>query len=102
MKSQILKKLLLEAIDEIKEIEVLKQRISDLVDIYTIPEIYTQKESTQTTYGEICSCNPKNGGSGICGCTIGNTIVSRPLKSNFYYTNTTTINTLKDENKTNS
>lgn len=28
-----------------------------------------------TTYGDICSCNPKNGGSGICGCAIGNKVI---------------------------
>lgn len=28
-------------------------------------------------YSEICSCNPKNGGSGMCGCTIGNTLVPK-------------------------
>ena len=26
-------------------------------------------------YFEKCSCNPDNGGSGLCGCTIGQTIV---------------------------
>ena len=26
-------------------------------------------------YGDICSCNPKNGGSGMCHCIIGNQIV---------------------------
>ena len=41
------------------------------------------------TYGEICSCNPKNGGSGICGCVIANKLVSRReisilSKPNFY------------------
>jgi hypothetical protein len=25
-------------------------------------------------YLNTCSCNPKNGGSGICGCTLGNGI----------------------------
>lgn len=29
-------------------------------------------------YSEICSCNPKNGGSGICGCTIGGQMVPKP------------------------
>ena len=24
------------------------------------------------TYGDICSCNPLNGGSGICGCIMAN------------------------------
>ena len=28
-------------------------------------------------YGEICSCNPKNGGSGICGCIMGNKLVPK-------------------------
>ena len=28
-------------------------------------------------YSEICSCNPKNGGSGLCGCTLGNTLVPK-------------------------
>jgi hypothetical protein len=26
------------------------------------------------SYSDVCSCNPKNGGSGICGCTLGNGI----------------------------
>jgi len=28
-------------------------------------------------YSEICSCNPKNGGSGVCGCTMGNQMVNK-------------------------
>jgi hypothetical protein len=24
---------------------------------------------------EMCSCNPKNGGSGVCGCSIGDRLV---------------------------
>lgn len=28
-------------------------------------------------YGEICSCNPKNGGSGICGCIMANKLVPK-------------------------
>lgn len=31
-------------------------------------------------YGETCSCNPKNGGSGICGCIMANTMVPNPKK----------------------
>ena len=31
--------------------------------------------SNQVPFYEICSCNPKNGGSGICGCTISNKMV---------------------------
>ena len=25
-----------------------------------------------TTVGDLCSCNPRNGGSGICGCVMAN------------------------------
>lgn len=35
-------------------------------------------EPLEVPYGEICSCNPKNGGSGICGCVMGNTMVRNP------------------------
>ena len=31
--------------------------------------------SNQVPFYETCYCNPKNGGSGICGCTISNKIV---------------------------
>jgi hypothetical protein len=36
-------------------------------------------------YGTLCSCNPANGGSGICGCVIANKLVDPniTLNSNF-------------------
>ena len=40
-------------------------------------------------YREICSCNPKNGGNGICGCVIGNELVPRSFGK--------TLNTLRNE-----
>ena len=33
--------------------------------------------TNQVPYSEICSCNPKNGGSGVCGCTMGNQMVKK-------------------------
>ncbi len=39
-------------------------------------------EPDEVPYGEICSCNPKNGGSGICGCVMGNRMVQNPKKYN--------------------
>ena len=30
-------------------------------------------------YSELCSCNPRNGGSGICGCTMANQLVDRNI-----------------------
>jgi DNA-directed RNA polymerase subunit RPC12/RpoP len=43
-------------------------------------------------YSTICSCNPANGGNGICGCTIPNTMVDNPhiLKTTTGGLNTTT------------
>ena len=44
-------------------------------------------------YGQICPCNPTNGGSGICGCIRGNELVPRNggNKTNFT-TNNSNIN----------
>jgi len=41
-------------------------------------------------YHEICSCNSKNGGIGICGCVMGNKMVPNPKK---YGTGTTSTGT---------
>lgn len=37
-------------------------------------------EPDEVPYASICSCNPANGGSGICGCIMGNQMVSNPKK----------------------
>ncbi len=55
---------------------------------FTIP-ILTD-EPDEVPFGSICSCNPKNGGSGICGCIMGNTMVRNPKK---YLTTLGTANT---------
>lgn len=55
-------------------------------------------EPDQVPYGELCSCNPKNGGSGICGCVMGNKMVPNPKKQGYgtNYTSTTTDITNSD------
>lgn len=46
-------------------------------------------------YGSICPCNPANGGSGICGCIMGNKMVPNPKKYGQPKTNIgTTTNSL--------
>jgi hypothetical protein len=47
--------------------------------------------SNQVPFHEICSCNPKNGGSGICGCTMSHKMVDR--NTTITTTSTTTSNT---------
>lgn len=51
----------------------------------------TPDNKDMVPYGTICSCNPTNGGSGICGCTIANKLVPRNSKSNIYTTTTDNI-----------
>jgi hypothetical protein len=46
--------------------------------------------SDKVPYYTICNCNPENGGSGICGCTIGNTMVNNPKHININATTTST------------
>jgi len=49
-------------------------------------------EPDKVPYGSICSCNPANGGSGICGCVMGNQMVPNPKKYP-----STTISTTTDK-----
>lgn len=53
------------------------------------------KEPEKVPYGSICSCNPANGGSGICGCIMGNQMVPNPKLSGTLdnLSRTTTANT---------
>jgi hypothetical protein len=37
-------------------------------------------EPDEVPYASICGCNPKNGGSGMCGCIMGNKMVPNPKK----------------------
>ena len=46
---------------------------------FTIPILTDDPD--EVPFSSICSCNPKNGGSGICGCTMGsNRMVTNPKK----------------------
>ena len=44
------------------------------------PNLYVGNEPDQVPYGSICSCNPANGGSGMCGCIMANKMVPNPKK----------------------
>ena len=53
----------------------------------------------QVPYNEICSCNPLNGGSGICGCTVANQLVDRNITyKTEYVTDLTYFTPKKDKN----
>lgn len=36
----------------------------------------TREMNRRIQYAENCPCNPKNGGSGICGCTLANPFIT--------------------------
>ena len=54
-----------------------KELISMLIEankhLQTRQLTYILPEERLQTFGDVCSCNPKNGGSGVCGCIMGNT-----------------------------
>lgn len=103
MKTQTLKQLIEMEFERSSDIAIIKKQILKYIELYEneldgdkkqeilplnpytdrinqIPEpIYCNIPDT-VLYCEICACNTKNGGSGICGCTMANKEVSNPKK----------------------
>jgi len=89
-----------------KELNLIKQALDSTIDsdsndilkggqLITVP---CWDAPDEVPYGEICPCNPKNGGSGICGCTMGNKLVTNPKKYGMNSSNiSTNFNTDKNE-----
>lgn len=86
MTSETLKQLIEIEFDRCETISQFKSEVFRLIDLYEqdkpfIPTPgFTITEPDEVPYGELCSCNPKNGGSGICGCIMGNKMVPNPKK----------------------
>jgi hypothetical protein len=88
-------------VDFIGPLKLIKDAL-DKVDLsqpnifpFGTPNLYVNNEPDEVPYGSICACNPKNGGSGICGCIMGNQMVSNPKKYGCSITNFgTTTNSL--------
>jgi hypothetical protein len=86
----------LQTYEKVNEIQTPKYPYGDIL---TIPcgtkpiENHLSSLPDEVPYGTICSCNPSNGGSGICGCVMGNKMVPNPKKQgtgNINYTTNTT------------
>jgi len=105
MTTETLKKLIEIEFERCGTISQFKFEVMRLIDLYesdkqqptSIPgyngTILTNPCGTspipdEVPFSEICSCNPKNGGSGICGCVIGMEMVQNPKK--YGITNTLT------------
>lgn len=101
MKLETLKILIVNVIDRNHISPDVKEEIMELINLYQseidVPS-YNQtpptfiQETDEVPYYEICGCNPKNGGSGICGCTMANKMVKKGGKTNFTTTTTTGSN----------
>lgn len=98
MNSETLKKLIEVEYERCETISQFKKEVFRLIDLYDseiqnkniiLDNIYYNngtishdggiRNSEKVYMFEVCPCNPKNGGSGICGCAIGNTLVNKPL-----------------------
>ena len=104
MKIETLKRLVIEASEKAETKRDLLEEVIKLLSLYEkdgeghqVFAPYVQpSESAKVPYHEICSCNSKNGGSGICGCTIGNKPVDRNAIQLGNWTSTSSFPALDD------
>ena len=64
-----------------------------------VPPLYRNPvDSSKVPYSTLCSCNPANGGSGICGCIQGDKLVEKDYltRTNITSMNTTELEQLLD------
>lgn len=88
MKKETLKQLIEVEYERCETISQFKSEVFRLLDLYESDEnvingigvnpITLINGTGKVPYHTICSCNPINGGSGICGCTMANTLVDNP------------------------
>lgn len=88
MKKETLKQLIEVEYERCETISQFKSEVFRLLDLYESDEnvmdgigcnpITLISGAGKVPYHTICSCNPINGGSGICGCTMANTLVDDP------------------------
>lgn len=89
MKTKTLKALITNAVENSETKEELMAEVVRLIELFEedaegpigqAPPLqkfadYQPVSGGKVPFHTICSCNPANGGSGICGCVIGNKMV---------------------------
>ena len=107
MNKETLKALIEVEFERAETISQFKAEVYRLIDLYDndrpaqsfpfgIPNMSVEEDLVP--YGELCSCNPKNGGSGLCGCVMGNKLVPRQnTGGNGGWVTTTTLTNFNDE-----
>ena len=87
---------------ETQHLSELETIILNLIDLYStdnIPASHISIDnslSDEVPYASICPCNPANGGSGICGCIMGNKLVPNPKKYTYPVSKFGTTTELQD------
>lgn len=99
MKKETFKELIEIESKKHKTISEFKDAILTLIDIYESDRspVYSNASNVdpfqpfrnigvayipdEVPYSEVCACNPKNGGSGLCGCVMSNKMVPNPKKT---------------------
>jgi len=77
---------------ETHQVDKIRQALNDVHEKPTINTIVPDYPRVSdglpemVPYSSICGCNPLNGGSGICGCIMGNKLVPKTPKTNIYTT----------------
>ena len=83
-----LRMLIKDVFDNSTDIKEIESSIFSLIRLYEmtynpdsmfIKDRYEYKLPDKVPYHTICGCNPANGGNGICGCVIGNQMISNPI-----------------------
>lgn len=72
MTKETLKKLIEVEFDRVLTISEFKQEVFRLIDLYDVDNLPTLQfmNNNPVKFGDICSCNPSNGGDGICRCSM--------------------------------
>lgn len=103
MNIETLKQLIETEAQRVNSVADFKLQVFRLLDLYEhdkpfvpTPGFIIQSEPDEVMYGQICPCNPKNGGSGICGCIMGDKMVPNPKKYTYPVSNWGTTTNLQN------
>lgn len=69
MKIDTLKKLINQRYENTDNIQKFRDEVISLIDVFHMDTDNTQ---SNLKYSDVCCCNVKNGGRGVCGCVLGN------------------------------
>jgi hypothetical protein len=80
---------------ETHQVDKIRQALDNVHEKSTIstivPDYPRVDNGEMVPHHTICGCNPANGGSGICGCIMGNKLVPKVSKTNIYTTTSDNI-----------